>query len=286
MSGESKSEQLDPNMRPVVIIGIGQLGQTFASGFLRLGKPVFPVVRGDPLDLAAKTCPDPEVVVVAVAENELDGILECMPASWKDRLVLLQNELLPPIWLSHGINDPTVFVCWYEKKQHSALLQPAGAPSQAFGPHAQLVVDAHAAIGIKCYVLSSEQELLDALVAKAVLILVINICGLELSHIKGPYEGGTFEQLLASHRQLFDDVASEAFALQSAMCGSDLDADAFKRVLEAVLRMMESVPEHRNRGRVALDRLQRAITYAERLRVEVPTMRRIFASVPGSKSHL
>lgn len=267
--------------RPVVIIGLGQLGQTFASGFLRLGRPVFPVLRGDSLQVAAGRCSDPAVVIVAVGENDLEGVLSSMPSVWNDRLVLLQNELLPPAWKAHSI-DPTVFVCWYEKKQHSALLQPSGAPSQAFGAHAQLLLDAHHALNIKCSLISSQEEVLEALIAKAVLILAINICGLALHNIKEPYVGGTFDQLLVSHRELFNDVSAEAMSIQEALCGIVLEPQSRQRIVTAVLRMMESVPEHRNCGRVAADRLRRAVSTAAGVKLAVPTMQRILSERCGS----
>lgn len=39
--------------KPVVIIGIGEMGGVFARGFLRTGHPVFPVTRDMSLDAAA-----------------------------------------------------------------------------------------------------------------------------------------------------------------------------------------------------------------------------------------
>ena len=39
-----------------------------------------------------------------------------MPESWRDRVGLVQNELLPPDWEVHGIVDPTVVAVWFMKK--------------------------------------------------------------------------------------------------------------------------------------------------------------------------
>ena len=46
----------------------------------------------------------------------MEEILAGMPAQWKDRVVLIQNELLPPKWEKFQL-APTVAVCWYEKKR-------------------------------------------------------------------------------------------------------------------------------------------------------------------------
>ena len=77
---------------------------------------VFPVPRS-PLDLATALLAyggpsfSPYCVVVAVAEDALDQVLEEMPESWKrdGKLVLLQNELLPEKWERHKVQNPTVF---------------------------------------------------------------------------------------------------------------------------------------------------------------------------------
>ncbi len=45
--------------QPVVVIGMGQLGGVFARGFLRAGRPVYPIVRGMDMDKAAAAIPDP-----------------------------------------------------------------------------------------------------------------------------------------------------------------------------------------------------------------------------------
>lgn len=260
----------------VVVIGIGQLGQTFSSGLLRTGHQVIPVTRRDSPAAIAECFPFPKAVVVAVAEDGIENMLQTLPAVWRDRLILLQNELLPSTWRKHGIDSPTVFVCWYEKKQHSALLDPSGAPSQVYGKHAQLVAEAHQELGIGCHVLSSEVELLHALVAKAVLILVINICGLVLPYTS-PHVGGTFEQLLCSHAQLFQDVARESLLIQVALCEIVATSAEKALILNRVLRMMRSIPEHRNCGRVARQRLERALSHAQRLGLDAPALLSVHA---------
>ena len=71
-------------MRPVVLVGVGELGGYFAQGFLRTGYRVIPVRRQDSMATVAKNNPEPEVVIVAVAEADLDDVL----ANLRDRTAL------------------------------------------------------------------------------------------------------------------------------------------------------------------------------------------------------
>jgi hypothetical protein len=87
--------------RPVVVIGIGEMGGVFARGFLRTGYPVFPVTRELPLAQAAKETPNPELVMLAVAEKGLHNSLSAIPDAWKNSLGLLQQEKLTGQHLDH-----------------------------------------------------------------------------------------------------------------------------------------------------------------------------------------
>jgi len=82
-------------MNDVVVIGLGQLGRVFAGGLLCVGRAVVPVNRGHDMPALACRHPAPELVLVAVAENDLHSVLAPLPARWKPRTALIQNELLP-----------------------------------------------------------------------------------------------------------------------------------------------------------------------------------------------
>jgi 3-hydroxyisobutyrate dehydrogenase-like beta-hydroxyacid dehydrogenase len=66
-------------MNEVVVIGLGQLGRVFAGGLLRAGCTVVPVNRGDDMAMLAQAHPSPELVLVAVAENDLHTVLASLP---------------------------------------------------------------------------------------------------------------------------------------------------------------------------------------------------------------
>ena len=107
--------------KPIVIIGIGQLGGVFARGFLRLGIPVYPVTRSMDIRHAAETYPEPFTVLVAVADDDFSKTLDGIPEKWRHKLSLLQNEMLPGDWENRGIQNPTVLSVWFEKKKRRGV---------------------------------------------------------------------------------------------------------------------------------------------------------------------
>ena len=86
-----------------------------------------------------------------MAEKDLHQVLNQIPAVWRDRLILLQNELLPHDWQQHELHNLTVISVWFEKKkgQDAKVI----VPSPAYGPHAGLVHDALAHLDIPVQVL-------------------------------------------------------------------------------------------------------------------------------------
>jgi hypothetical protein len=246
----------------VVVVGIGQLGGVFSQGFLKQGRTVVPVLRGVGLRAAARDCPAPELVLIAVAENDLDSVLAEVPGCWQNRLVLLQNELLPCLWQAHGIEAPTVAVVWFEKKK--GIDVSVLRPTAIFGPQAPLTADALAAMAISTRLLSNPADLLFALVCKNVFVLTINIAGLVV--------GGTTGELWADHRDLALAVAGDVFAIQEKYVGGELDR---RRVMADLALAMNADPHHRCAGRAAPQRLERALAAARRFGLAADNLKRI-----------
>jgi len=73
---------------PIVIIGIGELASVFARAFLRNGNPVYPVTRAMSIAEEAEKLPEPQLVLVAVAEKDFNEIMETIPT---DILTILPN---------------------------------------------------------------------------------------------------------------------------------------------------------------------------------------------------
>ena len=249
--------------RPVVLIGVGEMGGVFARGLLRAGHPVYPVNRGEDLAACAAELPNPEMVLVAVAEADLPGVLERMPAAWADRLCLLQNELLPADWAAFP--ETTVISVWFEKKtgQDAKVI----IPSPVYGPRAGLVAEALESIGIATRVLAGPDELLFELVVKNLYILTTNIAGLET--------GGDVGALWSDHRETARQVADDVIALQEALTDKRFDRE---RLIAAMVAAFEGDPAHKCMGRSAPARLARALEHGGRLGLALPTLRRIAAA--------
>lgn len=250
----------------IAIVGIGQLGGVLAKGFLRCGRPVVPVTRNTNIIRIAETNPDVELVVLAVAEDDLAGILDNLPDTWRNRSCMLQNELLPRDWEAREIQDPTVVSIWFEKKK--GMDSKVLLSSPVFGPKAHLIKQALEEVDIPAKVLSSRDELEYELVRKNVYIITINIAGLVV--------GGTVGDLWRKYNDLAREVAEEVLDIQSWLTGSELQRE---RLVEGMLEAIEADPQHKCMGRSALFRLKRALEFADQAGIEARKLREISAKV-------
>jgi len=193
-------------------------------------------------------------------------VLECIPAKWLDRLLLLQNELLPADWQKHELNNPTVISVWFEKKkgQDAKVI----IPSPVFGPKSQLVHDALASIDITCKVLSTAEELLFELVVKNVYIVTTNVAGLKT--------GGTVGELWDEHKDIATKVSQEIISIQQALTAQEFDAD---KLIDSMVDAFNGDLEHKCMGRSALGRLERALDQAKKYNLNVPVIQEIASQV-------
>ncbi len=247
---------------PVVIIGIGEMGSVFARGILRLGHPVYPAGRKTDLDAMASELPDPAMVLLAVAENDLHPALEKLPGQWRSKLALLQNELLPRDWQRHGLENPTVISVWFEKKK--GMDYKVLVPSPAYGPQAPLLRDALATLDIPVTLVESDKEMEFELLRKNVYILTTNICGLVI--------GGTVEDLWYHNEALAREVASDVIDIQEWLTGHRFDRE---KLIAGMVEAIQGDLQHKNMGRSAPARLQRAIKLADEAGLEVGKLRAI-----------
>ncbi len=247
--------------KEIVIIGMGEMAGVFARGFLRCGYPVFPLTREMDSQQLAIDIPEPEMVLIAVAEKDLQAVLSSIPQAWKSCLVLLQNELLPNDWQQHQL-QPTVISVWFEKKKGQDYKVLIASP--AFGPKASLLVETLASIDIAARELQTADELLFELVVKNVYILTTNIAGLKV--------GGTVAELWQNHKTLATDVANETIELQNKLCAQSFDNN---KLIQAMLVAFQGDPEHNCMGRSAPARLHRALQLAEQQQLNLPTLKEI-----------
>jgi hypothetical protein len=241
------------------------MGGVFSRALLKSGHIVVPVTRDTDLDATSAAFPDPEVVLVTVGESDLADVLAALPAPWKRRAALLQNELLPRDWEAHGIVDPTVAVVWFEKKPGQDV--KVIIPSPVGGPYASQLSAALATIGIPCTVVADADELTAELVTKNVYILTVNIGGLTT--------GGTVADLWNNHRPLATEVANEVLAIQAWLAARDLDTS---RHIEGMEQAIAGDPGHKATGRSAPARLTRALHNAADAGIETPRLQAIAAN--------
>ena len=247
----------------IVVIGIGEIGSVIARAFLRTGRPVIPVTRDMDVQQKAKQLDAPEAVVVAVGETALETILEAMPEVWKDRLILIQNELLPNDWQKYQL-DPTVISVWFEKKKGQDVKVVVSSP--IYGKHAKILGEALQELDIPITILDTPAQLEFELVRKNLYILVTNLAGLKV--------GGTVNELWNNHRDLAQAVFDDVLSIQEYLVGKSLDKESLKA---AMLTAFEGDPDHQCMGRSAPARLKRALEIADKAGLEVPSLRSIQA---------
>ena len=249
---------------PIVIIGIGEIGSVIARGFLRTGRTVIPVTRSMDMNEQAAQTPEPEAVIVAVGETTLPDILANMPKAWKDRLILIQNELLPKDWQVFDLK-PTVISVWFEKKKGQDV--KVVVPSPIYGENAPLLAEALAELDIPCEILNDSDQLVFELLRKNFYILTSNIAGLKV--------GGTVSELWENHQQFAKDVITDIHCIQEYLVGDGIDK---KALTKAMLIAFNGDPDHGCMGRSAPARLQRALEITDKAGLEVPTLKSLAAS--------
>ncbi len=244
---------------PIVIIGMGELGGVFARGFLRCEHPVYPITRQMDIAVESQKISDPALVLVSVQESELYSVLEQMPTPWKNKLGLIQNELLPKDWQVHDIENPTVSVVWFEKKKGMEVTSILHTP--CYGPNAAIVSNALQAIGESAPILNNANDLLYELVRKTVYILTVNIAGL--------IENWTVGELWSNHQALAREIATEVLLIQASLTGKTL---AVEKLINGMVEGIKDCPQRRCLGRSAHARLQRCLGYAKQFNIAVPKL--------------
>ena len=250
---------------PHLIIGLGELGSIFATGLLKLGKTVIPVLRNQNLTEVAETIATPESVWVCVAEKDIHQLLAEIPTPWRDKLILIQNELLPHDWQQHGINAPTVISVWFEKKAGKA--PQVVLPSVTYGKLADLVIAVYNKLNLPARILNDETSLLFELVLKNLYIQTSNIAGLAV--------GGTTSELVEQHAHLLQAVANDVIYLQETLTNQHFD---HSQLMNALKNAFYGDPNHSCMGRSAPARLQRALDLANQHGIALPSIAAIAAS--------
>jgi len=247
----------------VVVIGQGEMGGVFSRAFLRCGYPVVPVTRQSHLPEIEQQWPHPALVVVAVNEKGFVEAMQSIPQSWRNKLLLIQNELLPKDWLAFDSTlRPTVISVWFEKKPGQDV--KVIIPSPVHGDNASVLADALASIKIPCRILTNEEQLLYQLVLKNVYILTSNIAGLKY--------GGTVGELWSKHADFTRRLCDEVVDIQNRLADSHFSS---AQLLTDMLAAFDGDSDHRCQGRSAAQRLSTALIYADQFAIAAPTLREV-----------
>lgn len=251
--------------KPIVVFGIGELGSVFARAFLKNNYPVYPITRKTNVSELASQI-DPELILVCTAEGDLQSALATIPEQWKDRVAMMQNELLPRDWKKYNFNNPTVISVWFEKKQ--GMDSKVLISSPAHGPKAQILTESLALIDIPAHTVANEDELLFELVLKNLYILTTNIAGLAIE------PGSNVDDLRNNHIDLMRKVSADVLKLQESLTGKIFSESALEK---GMIKAFEGDLEHGCMGRSASARLNRALELANEYNLETPTLKQINA---------
>jgi len=249
--------------KPIVVLGIGELGSVFSRAFLKNNHPVYPITRATDIN-ELKTTIDPELILVCTAEGDLQSALSSIPTEWKDRVAMMQNELLPRDWETHNFTSPTAISVWFEKKK--GMDSKVLISSPAFGPKAQILADSLALIDIPAHVVANEDTLLFELVLKNLYILTTNIAGMVIE------SGSNVNDLRNNHLPLMREVSADVLKLQSALTGKTFNDVELE---QGMIKAFEGDLKHGCMGRSAPARLDRALDQANGFNLEVPTLQKI-----------
>ena len=253
--------------KPIIVLGIGELGSVFSRAFLRNNYPVYPITRATDIDELSSSI-DPEMILVCTAEGDLQSALSSIPNKWKDRVAMMQNELLPRDWESHNFTNPTVISVWFEKKK--GMDSKVLISSPAYGPKAQILADSLALIDIPAHAVADEDELLFELVLKNLYILTTNIAGLAIK------SGANVDDLRNNHLDLMREVSKDVLKLQESLTGKTFNESELEK---GMIKAFEGDLEHGCMGRSAPARLDRALELAKEFDLEVPALQKIKESL-------
>lgn len=246
----------------IIVIGMGELGSVFARSFLRLGYPVQGITRKMPMQTIANNLPNPKAVLIAVGEADIHQTIADCPPQWQDKVILIQNELLPRDWEKSHLIDPTIISIWFEKKKgmDSKLL----LPSPVLGRHSRLLKDALNQLDLTVTELNDSIELNYELIRKNLYILTTNIAGLEV--------GGNVKSLQENHKDIMNAVASDLIDIQDYLTKQKNDRPA---LMTGLIEAFNADPQHNCMGRSAPARLIRTLKYADTAGLKVAKLRYI-----------
>ncbi|MCA9660431.1 MAG: hypothetical protein KC486_18955, partial [Myxococcales bacterium] len=136
----------------ISIIGAGRVGGTLAELCAERGLPCSLITRDRGWEALAGAAGEP--VLVTVRNDDLDGVLERVPAGRRGDLVLIQNGMLRPWITARGLEQVTRGLLFFAVSRRGDRPEPGGS-SPFYGPHAAAVVAWLSEIGIPAEVVDA-----------------------------------------------------------------------------------------------------------------------------------
>jgi ketopantoate reductase len=196
----------------VHVIGMGEVGRHLAGALERSGWTIHPVTRDRGWD-ACLDENDLAIRLVAVREEALAAVLERLPSSLGDRLVLVQNGFLEAV---HGDLGPVTRGLIYFSSKGDFYRELC--PSIFYGPHGRVIASALAAGGVAVEAATDAKTYLEAMIVKGIWNAVV---GLPLA-----VHGVDLETYLRDHRAEFEALVAESAAAAAAEYGVPVTAEA------------------------------------------------------------
>jgi len=215
----------------MIIIGAGRVGGALAQRAADAGVEHTLVSRTEGWDAIRGT---EAPIFVAVRNDDLEAVLERVPASEHARLVFTQNGMLRPWLAQRGLGGNTRGLLFFAVPARGAPLEPGG-DSPFSGPLAQSVVDWLSRVDVPASVVEP-----DAFAVTELEKLLWNCCFGLLCDLTGRPVGGIVEH----HDALLTELADELLHWGMPAFGLDLDEGAREALKERLRAYSRSIPDY------------------------------------------
>lgn len=250
----------------LLVFGVGQLGQLYAAGALRLGLRVWPLTRHMDAKATIASFPAGQPILLGVSEVAFSQALDAIPLARRQDVVLVQNELFPSQLSASGLDGATVLTVWLSKKKGRPI--EVARTSSAYGPYASLFHRIHEALDLPSVTLRSLPELQVEIAAKYTFILTINALGMVENLCLGDWLDKDAERVAR--------LINDARLLAEAHLSAEVDATQIRSV---VMEAMEGLRDYPAKGRSAAARLDKALLDAANFSLALPALTDIAKAV-------
>lgn len=205
-------------MKQIIIIGAGRIGGALAAAS---PLPCTLVTRDRGWEALLEPAGDP--LLVCVRNDDLEAVVERVPAMRRADLVFVQNGMLDGWLAAHGLADSTRGVLFFAVAARGAAID-AGGVSPFTGPHAPALADWLISLGVPAQAVDRPRFaaiMLEKLIWNAAFGLLCE------------RHGVTAGEVLARHAEDLERIVAELNAVGRAALGVDLEDTALLARLRA-----------------------------------------------------